>query len=188
MSLYFQFAQLLDYPDASLPKRVEQCAAELKGVFLQAARLLEDFQHSQQEFAIARLQEAYTATFDLQPDCTLNLGYHLFGEDQRRGLFLAKLREFYEKAGIATGSELPDHLCHLLRYVAARPEGVESGAIVADCLLPAVSKIAQAIRDKSNPYQPVLDALLLWMQHASESAPDPSGIEVRAGRLSVLSE
>jgi nitrate reductase molybdenum cofactor assembly chaperone NarJ/NarW len=188
MNLYIQFAQLLDYPDPNLPGRIKDCAAELKAAFPKAAKLLEDFQHSQQELGIARLQEAYTATFDLQPECTLNLGYHLFGEDQRRGMFLAKLKEFYEKAVIDTGNELPDHLCHLLRYAATRPESEESTAIVADCLLPAVSKIAQCTKQKSDPYRPVLEALLLWLQHELEHDPVSSAIPVHEARLSVSSE
>jgi len=188
MSLYLQFADLLDYPDRSLPRRVEECTAKLKAVFPEAARLLEDFQHSQQDLGITRLQEAYTSTFDLQPECTLNLSYHLFGEDQRRGLFLAKLKEFYGTANIDTGSELPDHLCHLLRYVAARPESDESRAIVADCLFPAISKIAQCFREKSHPYQRVLETLLLWLKNESESEPVSPGIEIHSRHLSVSSE
>jgi len=188
MSLYLQFADLLDYPDRSLPRRVEECTAKLKPVFPEAARLLENFQHLQQDLGMTRLQEAYTSTFDLQPECTLNLSYHLFGEDQRRGLFLAKLKEFYGTANIDTGSELPDHLCHLLRYVAARPESDESRAIVADCLFPAISKIAQCFREKSHPYQPVLDALLHWLQSESGSEPVSPQIEIHSGHLSGSSE
>ena len=188
MSIYLQFAQLFDYPDHNLPRQIEECAAELKGTLPQAARLLEEFQHSQQKLGISHLQEAYTATFDLQPECTLNLGYHLFGEDQRRGMFLAKLKGFCEKAAIDTGSELPDNLCHLLRYVAARPESEESRAIVADCLLPAVSKIARGTSEKSNPYRPVLDALLLLLQYGSEAEPVPSGLRVHVEHFSGSSE
>jgi nitrate reductase molybdenum cofactor assembly chaperone NarJ/NarW len=185
MSLYLQFAQLLDYPDASLSQRIQESIAELKTVWPEAARLLEAFQDSQQNLGLARLQESYTSTFDLQPECTLNLGYHLFGEDQRRGMFLAKLKEFYQKADIDTGSELPDHLYHLLRYVAARPESEESRAIIADCLLPALAKIAQAIRAKPDPYQPVLDALLFCLENESASEPVFHRTEVHSGRVSI---
>lgn len=188
MSLYLQFAPLFDYPDANLSRRIGECTVELGTVCPDAARLLETFQHTERELGIAALQEAYTATFDLQPECTLNLGYHLFGEDQRRGVFLAKLKEFYKTASIDTGSELPDHLGHLLRYVAARPESEESQAIVSDCLLPAVAKIAQGMKHKADPYQPVLDALLLCLENESASEPVSRGIEVHAGRCSVSSE
>lgn len=188
MGLYLLFAQTLDYPGPNLPAWVEECAAELKAPFPKAAKVFEDFHQSQRNLGMTRLQEVYTATFDLQPECTLNLGYHLFGEDQRRGMFLAKLKELYWEAGIDTGSELPDHLCHLLRYAAARPESEEGRAIVADCLLPAVSKIAQYISQKSNPYQPVLEALLLWLQHELERDPLCSAMTVHEAHLSVSSE
>jgi len=188
MSLYLQFAQLLDYPDASLSQRIQESIAELKTVWPEAARLLEAFQDSQQNLGLARLQESYTSTFDLQPECTLNLGYHLFGEDQRRGMFLAKLKEFYQKADVDTGSELPDHLCHLLRYVAVRPESEESRAIIADCLLPAAFKIAQGMKHKADPYQPVLDALLFCLENESASESVSHGTEVHSGRVSVAPE
>jgi len=185
MSLYLQFAQLLDYPDAGLSQRIQESIAELETISPEVASLLERFQRSQQNLGIARLQEAYTATFDLQPECTLNLGYHLFGEDQRRGMFLAKLKEFYQKADIDTGSELPDHLCHLLRYVAARPESEESRAIVADCLLPALAKIAQGMKHKADPYQLLLDALLFCLENESANESDSHGTDVHSGRVSV---
>src|ERR1035437_11124036 len=36
-------------------------------------------------------EERYTALFDLNPVCTLHAGYHLFGEDYKRGELLAGL-------------------------------------------------------------------------------------------------
>ncbi len=188
MSLYLQFACLFDYPDSHLSRRIEECTVELKTAWPEAASLLETFQHTQRELGLAALQEAYTARFDLQPECTLNLGYHLFGEDQRRGVFLAKLKEIFETAAIDTGTELPDHLCHLLRYVAARPDSEESRAILADCLLPALARVAQSMKHKADPYQPVLDALLLCLEQESASEPVSRGIEVHAGRCSASPE
>lgn len=184
MNLYLLFAELLDYPNDRLPQRVEECSRELATAFPKAAELLESLRRSQQELGIARLQEAYTSTFDLQPECTLNLGYHLFGEDQRRGMFLAKLKELFQQAGVETAKELPDHLCHLLRYVAARPASEESNAIISDCLLPATSKIVQAMKEKSNPYQPVVEALLLWLEGESRSEAVSSAMHIESAHLS----
>lgn len=184
MNLYLLFAELLDYPNDSLPRRVEECSLELATAFPKAAELLASLQRSQQELGITRLQEAYTSTFDLQPECTLNLGYHLFGEDQRRGMFLAKLKELFHEAEVETGKELPDHLCYLLRYVAARPATDESSAIISDCLLPAASKIVQGMKEKSNPYRPVVEALLLWLEGESRSEAVSSGTHIESSQLS----
>ena len=72
--------------------------------------------------SLGQLQEAYTNAFDLRPDCTPNLGYHLFGDDGRRGLFLAELKGRMEARGIPLGFELPDHISLLLRYLDAAEE------------------------------------------------------------------
>jgi nitrate reductase molybdenum cofactor assembly chaperone NarJ/NarW len=184
MNLYLLFAEVLDYPNDSLPQRVEECSLELATAFPEATKLLKSFQRSQQELGITRLQEAYTSTFDLRPECTLNLGYHLFGEDQRCGMFLAKLKELFHEAGVDTGKELPDHLCYLLRYVAARPGSDKSSAIISDCLLPAASKIAQGMNEKSNPYRPVVEALLLWLEGESQSEAVLSGMHIDSSHLS----
>lgn len=180
MSLYLLFADLFDYPDNKLLVRAK-CAAELETLNPEAARLLKSFNRSLQDLGIARLQEAYTSAFDLQPECTLNLSYHLFGEDQRRGMFLAKLKEFYQEAGIETGHELPDHVSYLLRYVAIRPESEESRAIITDCLLPAISKISQGMAEKSFPYPLLLNALLLWLEPESANEAVSSGVKIQAG-------
>lgn len=184
MNLNLLFAELLDYPNESLPARVEEGSRELATAFPKAAELLESFRRSQQELGIARLQEAYTSTFDLQPECTLNLGYHLFGEDQRRGMFLAKLKELFHEAEVETRNELPDHLCYLLRYVAARPASDESSAIISDCLLPAASKIVQGMNEKSNPYRPALEALLLWLEGESRNEAVSSAMHIESAYLS----
>lgn len=178
MNVYLQFANLLDYPDDRLPQRLEECSTELATVSPEATKLLKSFQRSQQELGITRLQEAYTSTFDLQPECTLNLGYHLFGEDPRYGMFLAKLKELFQEAGVDTGTELPDHLCYLLRYVAAVPASDKSSTIISDCLLPAASKIAQSMHKKLNPYRPLVEALLLWLEEESRSEAVSSGMHI----------
>lgn len=188
MNIYLLFAELLDYPNDSLPQRIEEYSRELANAFPKAAELLESLRGSQQDLGIARLQEAYTSTFDLQPECTLNLGYHLFGEDQRRGMFLAKLKELFHEGEVETRNELPDHLCYLLRYVAARPASDESNAIISDCLLPAVSKIAAAMKEKSHPYQPVVEALLIWLEGESRSEAVTSGMYLESSHLSSSQE
>jgi nitrate reductase delta subunit len=183
MNLYFLFAELLDYPSDSLPQRVEECGLALATASPEATKLLESFQRSQQELGITRLQEAYTSTFDLQPECTLNLGYHLFGEDRRCGMFLAKLKELFEEAGISSDNELPDHLCYLLRYVAAAPPSDKSDAIVSDCLLPATSKIVQYMKEKPSPYRPLLEALLLWLEGELRSEANSIGMHIDSSHL-----
>ena len=37
-----------------------------------------------------QIQELYTRTFDINPVCTLEIGWHIFGEDYARGALLVK--------------------------------------------------------------------------------------------------
>ena len=164
MSIYRSFAGVLDYPGFELSERAGECASELATVLPRGAELLRQFQASYRELGTARLQEIYTSVFDMQPECALNLSYHLFGEDQRRGIFLAKLKELYEPAGISTGTELPDHLCLMLRYLATEVDVAAKADFIADCLHPAISKIARGLDATANAYRGVLDALLLWLE------------------------
>ena len=164
MSLYRSFAGLLNYPDCELAVRAEECATNAIRELPPAAELVGKFLRVHRELGTSRLQEIYASAFDMQPECTLNLSYHLFGEDQRRGLFLAKLKELYEQAGVDSGNELPDHLCVMLRYLATGAGMAAKEDLIADCMLPAISKIRRAVDDSANPYRYLLEALLLWLK------------------------
>lgn len=164
MSLYPLFADVLNYPAPGLSERVSDCVSELATDLPNAEELLRRFQRAHVELGTARLQEIYTSTFDMQPECTPNLSYHLFGEDQRRGMFLAKLTELFQQARVDTANELPDHLCCLLLYLATGPGAAATTDLITDCLLPTVSKIARGVDEASNPYRTVLDALLLFLE------------------------
>lgn len=171
MSLYSLFADVLNYPNPGLSERVNDCASKLATDLPHAEELLRRFQRAHAELGTARLQEIYTSTFDMQPECTPNLSYHLFGEDQRRGMFLAKLTELFQQAGVDTANELPDHLCCLLLYLATGPGAAATTDLITDCLLPAVSKIARGVDEASNPYRTVLDALLLFLERERGESP-----------------
>jgi len=117
MPIYGLFADILDYPERSIAKSLGDCIGELTPAIPEAYAHLKGFQNATADKGLGQLQEVYTNAFDLRPDCTPNLGYHLFGDDGRRGLFLAELKGRMESRGIRLGVELPDHIALLLRYV-----------------------------------------------------------------------
>lgn len=162
MSAYLAFSQILDYPTGPMNGLFDECNAELASEFPDADELLLKFRDVTAGTSLGVLEELYTNTFDLRPDCTMNLGYHLFGDDSRRGVFLAELKERMERSGIAIGVELPDHLSLVLRYVDAAEE--ERSVLVQDCLLPALSRMTGVLESGGNPYQFVLRSLMLWLR------------------------
>lgn len=163
MALYSLFAEILGYPECPIGKAVGDCMAELVPEFPDAHAHIADFQNAVAGRSLGQLQETYTYAFDLRPDCTPNLGYHLFGDDGRRGLFLAELKGRMEARGIPLGFELPDHISLLLRYLEAVEE--ERAPVVEDCLLPAVSRMVEILDSTENPYKHALRALLSLLQY-----------------------
>ncbi len=79
-----------------------------------SAPALLEFSRAVERTPLGELQELYTNTFDLQPVCPLDLGWHLFGEEYDRGLLLAYMRRQLRAHGITETGELPDHISHAL--------------------------------------------------------------------------
>jgi nitrate reductase molybdenum cofactor assembly chaperone NarJ/NarW len=167
MTVYSFFAEILDYPERSTAKSVGDCIAQLAGDAPEACMLLEDFQAAIAEKDLGQLQELYTNAFDLRPDCTPNLGYHMFGDDGRRGVFLAELKGRMEARGIPLGVELADHISLILRYMEIAEE--ERAPLVEDCLLPSTSRMVEVLGSSDNPYQYALCALLSLLQRQHDA-------------------
>ena len=166
MAIYSLFAGILDYPVQPIEQVVIDCSAELALGCPEVHQHLTAFLDGIAGKNLGRLQEIYTNAFDLRPDCTPNLGYHLFGDDGRRGLFLAELKGRMESSCIDPGCELPDHISLLLRYMQRNEQ--ERCAVIEDCMLPAVSRMADVLGSSENPYKHVLRALLSLLQHQRE--------------------
>jgi nitrate reductase delta subunit len=152
--IYNALVALLTYPEADYPQRIEEsvevapedCRVQLQQFAVQLRGLRTD-----------QLQELFTQTFDLNPMCSLELGWHLFGENYERGLLLVRVREELRRHGLAESTELPDHLTHVLRLV-ERMDHEIAADFVAACVLPALEKMLKAVRDKT-PFENVLLAV-----------------------------
>ena len=168
MAIYSLFAGILDYPAHPIVQVVNDCSAELTSECPEAQQHLTAFLEGIAGTTLGQLQENYTNAFDLRPDCTPNLGYHLFGDDGRRGLFLTELKGRMESSGIAPGCELPDHISLLLRYMQQNEQ--ERCTVIKDCMLPAISRMADVLDSTENPYKHALRALLSLLQHQREQA------------------
>jgi nitrate reductase molybdenum cofactor assembly chaperone NarJ/NarW len=158
-ALIERLAALLDYPGPETAARLEAGLCELRGYSPEAVEALKEWASYVRENPVWSVQELATHTFDLNPVCSLDVGYYLFGEDYQRGMFMAYLRESQEEVGLAAGQELPDHLPVLLRWL-ARVWGTELHTdMVSLCVLPALHKMDEALADGTNPYRGVLQAV-----------------------------
>jgi len=191
MRIFVLLADALEYPDQQSDNRLGEFAAalvefsrngrltpeNLAGV----EKLVEQFRRARNSAPLSRLEEIYTSTFDLRADCSLYAGYHLFGDDWRRSSYLVQLRQRYRLRSFPAGAEMPDHIPTMLRFL-ARPGALEDAdEIIGECLIPAVSQILDRIKGAANPYQFILEALLICLravcvsQEATASAGNKQG-------------
>ncbi len=166
MRLFSAFADVLDYPGDELPWRVEKCLAAIAEDRRLAATAdaASDDVWSFKGFVAAatgaQLEELYTAAFDMEADCALYAGHHLFGEDGRRVLFMCHLAGLYRDASyrVADG-EAPDHLVAILRYVDHIVDPGARAELLADAVAPAAARVGAALERREHPYAPLLRAL-----------------------------
>ena len=159
-NLYHALAALLTYPEENYRQGVE--AATSLGP-TECRELLAQFVDSINGLQIWELQELFTRTFDMNPVCSLELGWHLFGENYERGLLLVRMREELRRFEIQESTELPDHLTHVLELL-GRMDHARAEDFAAACVLPALSKMITAVDSKGNAYQPVLLAIQAFLR------------------------
>ncbi len=150
--------RLLNYPEPGMLQLAQRLCGELQDDLLAAAPGGQEFLAFTLQNDDIAIEEAFTSTFDINPDCALEVGWHLFGEEYIRGLFLVRMREELRKYGLPETVELPDHIAHVLGVVAAMPPQ-EATRFVCACVLPAVIKMHQALADKDTPYRHLLCCL-----------------------------
>lgn len=156
MSPIKELAALLAYPGPGFRDSLTRLAARLSVEEPRAAAALEPFTAFAAKSSEADLEEAFIRTFDFNPSCALELGWHLYGENYKRGEFLVELRRLMRRLGVAEGTELPDHLGSVLAVLPLLDAG-EAAALVRDKILPALAKMRAAAA--GNPYDGVLGTI-----------------------------
>jgi nitrate reductase molybdenum cofactor assembly chaperone len=155
-----EIARLFEYPGPDYYDRIRECRQQFSDVEIQ------EFATQVEALSPAELEETYTRVFDLNPDATLDIGWHLFGEDYARGEFLVHLRQKAREYGVPETTELPDHLTRVLPLLARMPEE-EAAEFVSKFILPALAKIAKTLAGSASPYSKLIAALQQMLEPIS---------------------
>lgn len=116
-------------------------------------------------------EELYTRTLDLNPVAAPYVGYQLFGEDYRRGAFMAEMMREQERLDVDSDGELADHLAPVLRYLARASAPSEQ---VIERTREALTKMARQLEiiDRANPYRHLVRATQAALDELAEGRRD----------------
>ncbi|HHP7236733.1 MAG TPA: nitrate reductase molybdenum cofactor assembly chaperone [Desulfobacterales bacterium] len=148
---------LLQYPDEAFLAELPDLKAVIdRWPDASVRRNLRPFCEYLMETPPLKVQEAYTAAFDLNPETCLNLTYHRWGDDEKRGRVLARLMEIYIQAGYeCDSSELPDHLALVLEFCSRQPHWIDDGLF--DAILEVPGSLAKRLSALESPYARVVE-------------------------------
>ena len=159
------FRPLFAYPDETYADRAAACAA------VTGQEEMRRFANALAPLSTGRIQEAFIQAFDMNPNATLEIGWHLFGEQYERGEFLVDLRGRLRAAEIPETGELPDHLLHVLPLL-ERLEPEDARRFAEKFLLPALEKVGSGL-----PAESVFTALVQGLMQYVRVVVNP-GVEM----------
>jgi nitrate reductase delta subunit len=174
-SIYDSLADLLDYPRTECPSLIESCGELVVNESSESSDAFTNFRDTVMPLSLSELQELYTRTFDLSPVCALDIGYHLFGENYKRGVFLANLRETEAPFDLGQEHQLPDYLPVLLRLLTKLDDEELRSALIVDCMIPALEKMLKTLSEGENPYRYLIAAVTTVLK--SEAGAYPATIQ-----------
>ena len=175
---YASVARMLDYPAGKEGMLADYDTVRTVLHTNNIESPLEPFGRFVETSTLAELQEEYVATFDFNPAVALYLGHHLFGDNQKKGAYLIRLKQEFGRHDFApSGPELPDHLPLVLGFLAYLARNVEDGvrrSFVSECVLPGVERLGAAFSARrDSPWKPVVEAARLLC--AADSAVPEEG-------------
>jgi len=164
LSHYKFLAEMFRYPKDDL----KACSEKWRDIIsLYDASLmpgLEFFTAHIKERSLSFQQEYYIGTFDVQAMCYLDIGYVLYGEDYKRGIFLVNIKKEQLKAENDCGSELPDHLPNILTLLPKMADTDLAEELIYSVLTPAIHEMILKFRDSNNLYKGLMEILVTIME------------------------
>ncbi len=142
------------YPRPDSLEILTGVVAQTRGV---VHRHLQNFLNEVSVLSQAEWEELHTSTLDLSALFVPYVGHVMWGDNYKRGEFMAELKGAMRNDGIGLDGELPDHLEPIMRYL-----GVSASPLaeLVDVLPGAMTHMEQTLKTASpkNPYLHLLAA------------------------------
>lgn len=185
---YDFLASALMYPDAEFDRILDQCAETMCAAdpAPELAQLFTKWVDCVRRLSPEDRQELYARTFDMSPKCTLEMGWHLFGEQYDRGTFLVWMRGQLREFGLAESTDLPDHARHVLA-VLGRLQPAAADHFATACVLPSLEIVREGLKQLDSPYELLIDAICHFLESRHGPAErDPNSLPVLNGHHEEL--
>ncbi len=157
MMLYKIASALLEYPDQELKSALPEITSLLyvNEISAEERSTLKRFLQWLDAQDVTDLQASYVTTFDMNPEHSLHLTHHLFGDDRGRGPALIDLSEYYRGYGLeADAKELPDYLPLILEF-ASTLEEIEAKVFLGQTVK-VLTQLAANLETAESPYAPLI--------------------------------
>jgi nitrate reductase assembly molybdenum cofactor insertion protein NarJ len=164
LSHYTVLAEIFRYPYAGLYSLTDGWMSVLRSKSPVHAYKLEPFIDHLRTKPLSFQQEYYVSTFEVQAVCFLDVGYILFGNNYKRGVFLVNMKHEQDKVKNDCGNELADHLPNVLTLLPKLTDPDFAEEMVYSLLIPAVREMIKEFRDMGNIYRGLLEVLLSVME------------------------
>lgn len=156
---YALLARILDYPGGDICSEIEKCVAAIVKEYPNAGKHLLKFSHYANNTDLISLREHYTSTFDINPTCTLDIGFHVFGESFKRGSFLVGMNKMLRDNNIDAKGELSDHLPAVLELLSCMPDDEDYEYLIKLIIVPGLVKMKKSFGEIKSIYKEVIDAV-----------------------------
>lgn len=156
--LFDRIATLFSYPPPGYMAAVEDVQKAFAESSPEAALEMDALVEGLNALEGANVEELFTRTFDLNPECCCEVGWHLFGERYDRGSFMVWMRDQLRVYDIPETGELPDHLVHVLR-VLGRMEPDEAERFATEAITPTLQRMISSVKDDDNPFRHLIAAV-----------------------------
>ena len=167
--IWSALADLIEYPRADWKVLIGSAEGVIQRQQPELSTMFREFRRDTKEVSLRTLQEAYLRSFDLNPDCALEVGYHLFTNDAKRRMFLADLLEAELPFDLGEDYQPPDYLPILLRLVPKLDNDDQRKEFIKLVMVPAVEKLVAALARTDGLYFGLLNVVRMFLMYAMGS-------------------
>jgi nitrate reductase assembly molybdenum cofactor insertion protein NarJ len=157
---YPRLATVFRYPDRILEHVLDSLENKIISTYPAGRSSFDRFRAGILSLDQRKREEYFVKTFEVEAVCCMDVGYVLFGEDYKRGAFLAMMKQEQDRTGNATGTELADHLPNILTLLPRLPERELADEMAWCLVVPAVKEMLKKFENGDNLYQHAFQLLL----------------------------